>query len=465
MKITIGTLVMLAACTGLSGCGINQTSSIAGTQAATIGAEATTAAAAKSSKRGIAYDLANAADLQALSPGVSWWYNWNSTPNSGVPANYVSAYGMDYYPTLWNGSFNKANIESFIRAHSEIKYLLVLNEPNVSGQATCGNNQPYCSPTDAATLWPQYEAVAADTGVQIVGPQITYGSEPNYTDPVVWLDAFYAAYESANGGRQPHIDYLGFHWYDYGLDSQLTRLNKYGKPYWVTEFANWHSNNDGAQIDTLAKQEAQMTDMVNTCETRADVFRYAWFTGRVSPDPHYSSLLAGQGQLTALGQMYLTLPFAAAATTATGAGVLIDSGSTTAQGNYIADSKVSGGAVAASGNTISLNSSSDTASQAVYQTNRYGNFTYTIPGFTQGSAHTVKLHFAETYWTQANQRVFNVSINGTSALTNFDIVANAGAANKADIQNFNATANSSGQIVINFASVKDNAQVNAIEIN
>lgn len=38
---------------------------------------------------------------------------------------------------------------------------------------------------------------------------------------------------------------------------------------------------DGAQIDPLAKQKTQMPSMVNTCEMRADVFRYAWFTGRV----------------------------------------------------------------------------------------------------------------------------------------------------------------------------------------
>jgi hypothetical protein len=49
--------------------------------------------------------------------------------------------------------------------------------------------------------------------------------------------------------------------------------------------------------------------MVATCESRADVFRYAWFTGRWNPDPHYTSLLGASGQLTGLGALYLTLPF------------------------------------------------------------------------------------------------------------------------------------------------------------
>lgn len=467
MKWNVRALLLLASCAALAGCGtISEPSTIADTNAAPTQAELAAAAAivpAKSPKRGIAYDLSNAADLQVLSPGVSWWYNWGSTPNSGVPANYLTAYAMDYYPMLWNFNFNKTNVESFIRAHPEIKYLLVLNEPNVSGQASCVSGQPYCSPAQAAKLWPLYEAVAADTGVQIVGPQITWGTMPTYNDPVAWLDAFYAAYESANGGRKPRIDYLGFHWYDYGLDSQLTRLTKYGKPFWVTEFANWHSQNDGAQIDTLAKQEQQMTSMVNTCETRTDVFRYAWFTGRVSPDPHFSSLLAGQGVLTGLGKLYLSLPFAGSAAPSA-ASVMIDSGGTSAQGSYTADRDVSGGSTAFSSHTITL-AASDTATQAVYQSNRYGNFTYTISGFNAGSAHSVKLHFAETYWTATNQRIFNVNINGSPALTNFDIVAKAGAANKAIIEAVSATANSSGQIVIQFVTVKNNAQVNAIEIN
>ncbi|EPM59580.1 hypothetical protein A264_13713, partial [Pseudomonas syringae pv. actinidiae ICMP 19071] len=38
-------------------------------------------AADKSAKRGIAYDIAQPADLSALSAGVSWWYNWSPKPH------------------------------------------------------------------------------------------------------------------------------------------------------------------------------------------------------------------------------------------------------------------------------------------------------------------------------------------------------------------------------------------------
>jgi hypothetical protein len=88
----------------------------------------------------------------------------------------------------------------------------------------------------------------------------------------------------------------------------------------------------------------------------------------------------------------------------------------------------------------------------VYQTERYGVATYTIPGLTAGNNYTVCLHFAEIYWRQVGQRIFNVSINGTPVLSNFDILATAGAANKALVEPFTATANSSGQIVISLTN-------------
>ena len=256
----------------------------------------------KSAKRGVAYNFATLADLQAVSAGVSWWYDWGPHPDNALPANAAAQAATDFVPMLWNASYDAPSVTAYIRANA-IKYLLVLNEPNLVDQANL-------TPAQAASAWPGYEAVAAATGAKIVGPAITWGTLPGFSDPVVWMDAFIAAYQAANGGRSPQIDYLAFHWYDYGLAGQLDRLAKYGKPFWVTEMANWHTSTDAAAIDSVAKQEAQMTDMVKTCEDRADVFRYAWFTGRWNSDAHFTSLLgASPGTLTALGSLYLTLPF------------------------------------------------------------------------------------------------------------------------------------------------------------
>lgn len=259
----------------------------------------------KSPKRGLAYDLKNAADLDTLKSGVSWWYNWYHSTTA--PANYYLTYEMEFIPMLWGGntsSNDMAIVKNFILTHSEIKFLLVLNEPNLVDQANR-------TPVQAATDWIKYEQVinelaAQNRTVYLVGPAMNWGTMTNYWDPVVWLDAFYSAYKSANGGRDPKIDYLAFHWYDYGLAAQLDRLQKYGKKIWITEMANWNF-----QINSYQKQAAQMVEMVNICETRSDVFRYAWFIGRGNlPDSKFTYLFEpSPGQLNNLGKLYLSLPY------------------------------------------------------------------------------------------------------------------------------------------------------------
>jgi beta-glucanase (GH16 family) len=131
---------------------------------------------------------------------------------------------------------------------------------------------------------------------------------------------------------------------------------------------------------------------------------------------------------------------------------------------FVADVDFAGGGTIHHTNTIDLSGVTNPAPMAVYQTGRDGNFTYTIPGFAAGSSHTVRLHFAETFWSSAGSRIFNVNINGTRVLTNFDIFAAAGAKNKAIIEQFTANANSSGQYVIQFTTVKDNSLINGIEV-
>ena len=104
------------------------------------------------------------------------------------------------------------------------------------------------------------------------------------------------------------------------------------------------------------------------------------------------------------------------------------------------------------------------APQSVYQSNRFGNSTYTLGGLTSGVTYNVRLHFAETYWTAAGQRTFHININGTRVATSFDIFAAVGARYKAVIREFSAAANASGQVVVQFVTAIDNAQCNGIEI-
>jgi hypothetical protein len=163
----------------------------------------------------------------------------------------------------------------------------------------------------------------------------------------------------------------------------------------------------------------------------------------------------------------------ATATTQAGSGtdfIAINSGGSAVSNSgggdasFAADEDVTGGGTNTSGNTIVVAGVTNAAPMAVYQSERAGTFTYTIPGMVAGSQHTVLLHFAETYFSAAGGRVFNVAINGTTVLSNFDIYATAGK-NKALVEQFTATANSSGQIVIAYTNgTKDQPKSSGIEI-
>ena len=107
------------------------------------------------------------------------------------------------------------------------------------------------------------------------------------------------------------------------------------------------------------------------------------------------------------------------------------------------------------------------APAAVYQTYRHGaSFAYAIPGLTAGNSYIVDLHFVEDFsGASVGYRKFNVSINGTQVLTNFDIDATAGGLYTVTVQSFYAVADATGTINLNFTTGSANSPtVNGIEI-
>ncbi|MGE3260287.1 MAG: malectin domain-containing carbohydrate-binding protein [Bacteriovoracia bacterium] len=144
--------------------------------------------------------------------------------------------------------------------------------------------------------------------------------------------------------------------------------------------------------------------------------------------------------------------------------IAIGAGTVVANGNYTADQYFSGGTPYTTGIPINASQVTNPAPLAVYQTCRYGNFSYAIPGLEAGAAHLVRLHFAELYHTTGGSRIFNIGINGSQVLTNFDIVGATGGIGIATVREFTVNANPSGVINLNFASVVGDALVNGIEI-
>lgn len=138
-----------------------------------------------------------------------------------------------------------------------------------------------------------------------------------------------------------------------------------------------------------------------------------------------------------------------------------------ATGNFGADAWYSTGNAYSNGNAINTSGVANAAPAAVYQSERWGNLTYTVPGLTPATPYLVRLHFAEIFFTGASStgsRVFNVLVNNNVVLPNFDIFAVAGGANKAVVRDFTATSNAGGQITISLAAVVSNAKISGFEI-
>lgn len=139
---------------------------------------------------------------------------------------------------------------------------------------------------------------------------------------------------------------------------------------------------------------------------------------------------------------------------------------------FNADGYYTGGTVTTTTNVVSTSGVTNAAPAAVYQSERWGAQTYTFTGLTPGTVYTVRLHFAETWFGSKNSggggvgsRIFHVNLNGSRVLTNFDILAAAGAANKANVQSFTVAANANGQIIIDYLSGSANyPKSNGIEI-
>jgi uncharacterized membrane protein len=105
----------------------------------------------------------------------------------------------------------------------------------------------------------------------------------------------------------------------------------------------------------------------------------------------------------------------------------------------------------------------NTTDDVMYRTERSSAaFNYSIP-VTNGTVNVV-LHFAEVYHTAAGRRMFNVDVEGSRKLTNYDIFAKAGGGMRAVQETIPVTV-TDGILNINFTTGSaDMPKVSAIEV-
>jgi hypothetical protein len=96
----------------------------------------------------------------------------------------------------------------------------------------------------------------------------------------------------------------------------------------------------------------------------------------------------------------------------------------------------------------------------LYQTEHWHVQSYAIP--VANGQYDVRLHFAETYLTEAGKRVFDVSVNG-EVIPKLDVFAAAGGANIAIVKTVPVTVKD-GKVTIQFTPIVDQPTINAIEV-
>ncbi len=100
----------------------------------------------------------------------------------------------------------------------------------------------------------------------------------------------------------------------------------------------------------------------------------------------------------------------------------------------------------------------------VYRYERDGNFSYSLSDLVPNTAHELALHFAEIYFSDPGKRVFDVLINGTLVLENYDIIAVAGTKYVAVIESFSTTSDSNGTISVTFVSLVNDAKISGLAL-
>ncbi len=257
---------------------------------------------AKSAKRGLSENqFQYKAQMEALSPGTSWYYNWGNAPGRYLAdENY-----MNFVPMCWNASYNADNIRNYVKEHPETELLLGFNEPNFTNQADM-------TPTEAAAAWPAVQALARELGLKLVAPALNTSPNPPYQEPTKWMDEFVALV------GEDAFDFLAVH--AYGGMSAVQNIcttfhERYGKDVLLTEFCLWP--NEG-KPNSYVNPEAQigfMMQAVEWLETTPWIYRYAWFKAigdSSSPtSPNYGLILSGKGEnpreLSTQGKVYTYL--------------------------------------------------------------------------------------------------------------------------------------------------------------
>ena len=111
-----------------------------------------------------------------------------------------------------------------------------------------------------------------------------------------------------------------------------------------------------------------------------------------------------------------------------------------------------------------------TDDETLYQNERFGNFSYTIP-VAQNSRYTVTMKFCESWFGPerpagggAGERLFDISFNGRVLLGNFDVFKEAGSLRALDKTFKGLEPSAQGKLIFSFVPRRQYAMLDAIEV-
>ncbi|MDN3687268.1 malectin domain-containing carbohydrate-binding protein [Cyclobacterium jeungdonense] len=124
---------------------------------------------------------------------------------------------------------------------------------------------------------------------------------------------------------------------------------------------------------------------------------------------------------------------------------------------WVADTHFSGGNTYS--NRVPI---SNTENDALYQTERNGDFSYEIPVPEPGQ-YTLELHFAEIYWDRSGARLFDLMVENDLFRTNIDLVKDIGLkkANVVRIENLEVK---DGNLSLELITQKDRAKISGVAL-
>ncbi|MFI5954477.1 glycoside hydrolase family protein [Cryptosporangium sp. NPDC051539] len=242
-----------------------------------------------SSKKGAALNPFGAIRSSLADSGVSWYYDWDASPQ-GISA----PPGVHFVPMIWGTK--SMNDETLAAVKQRGDTLLGFNEPDFESQSNM-------SPSEALDLWPRLEA----TGMRLGSPAPAFGA----ADDGSWFDQFMKGAKS----RGYRVDFIALHWYggDFETENAVEQLQRYlqrtwdrwHKPIWLTEYALINFGN-GAEVASPEQQSAFVTASTKMMDGLSFVERYSWF--KFSPPKEGgqagTTLYNEDGSRTTMGDAY-----------------------------------------------------------------------------------------------------------------------------------------------------------------